>query len=299
MSGVTVPQAGIRLRALIVDDEAPARQELRYLLAGRDDVEVVGEAATAAEALQLAASLPYAVVFVDVRMPDISGLELAQALHTLPEGQRPHVVVVTAYEEYAVEAFAIGIADYLLKPVSPERLELALERVKRRVFRHPGPVPGGKAAGVPWGHTDSPPAPRRGAGGTAGTTGPFPPATAASFPDAYPGDVHVRIPVHTAFKTLLLPPADVYYIAAVHGSLRVKTYEREFQARGTLKEMERRLRGRGFFRAHRHYLVNLERVSELIPDFKGAFELVLTDRQGTRIPVSRRRAHHLRRLLVL
>jgi DNA-binding LytR/AlgR family response regulator len=118
-----------RLRALLVDDEAPARGELRYLLAAHPEVEVVGEAASAKEALALASAVKYDVVFLDVEMPEMTGLEAARLVRDRPE--RPVVVFVTAHEQYAVDAFAVEAFDYLLKPVDPDRLARVVERLTR------------------------------------------------------------------------------------------------------------------------------------------------------------------------
>lgn len=126
------------LRALIVDDEAPARGELRYLLAAHPEVEVVGEAATAKEALALAASVRYDVVFLDVEMPGMTGLEAARLV--LDRRERPAVVFVTAHERYAVEAFSVEAFDYLVKPVEPERLARVVERLTRARRRETPPL---------------------------------------------------------------------------------------------------------------------------------------------------------------
>jgi DNA-binding LytR/AlgR family response regulator len=115
------------VRVLIVDDEAPARGELRYLLSAHPGVEVVGEATTAHEALELAASIRYDAVFLDVEMPGMTGLDAARLVLNRPE--RPAVVFVTAHERYAVDAFAVEAFDYLVKPVEPERLARVVERL--------------------------------------------------------------------------------------------------------------------------------------------------------------------------
>jgi two-component system, LytTR family, response regulator LytT len=117
----------VSVRALIVDDEPPARGELRYLLAAHPEVEVVGEAATAKEALGLAAGIRYDVVFLDVEMPGTTGLEAARLV--LDRRERPAVVFVTAHERYAVDAFAVEAFDYLVKPVDPGRLARVVERL--------------------------------------------------------------------------------------------------------------------------------------------------------------------------
>jgi two-component system, LytTR family, response regulator LytT len=126
------------IRALIVDDEPPARDELRYLLSAHRDVEVVGEAATAAEAVALAHELRYDVVFLDVEMPGTTGLAVAPLVQE--RSDPPAVVFVTAHERYAVDAFAVEAFDYLLKPVDPERLSRVLERLRERTAGHVLPV---------------------------------------------------------------------------------------------------------------------------------------------------------------
>jgi two-component system, LytTR family, response regulator LytT len=126
------------IRALIVDDEAPARGELRYLLAAHPEVEVVGEAATAKEAVTLAESVRYDAVFLDVEMPGMTGLEAARFV--LDRGERPAVVFVTAHERYAVDAFAVEAFDYLVKPVEPERLARVVERLAQARRRDAPPV---------------------------------------------------------------------------------------------------------------------------------------------------------------
>jgi DNA-binding LytR/AlgR family response regulator len=116
------------LLALIVDDEAPARAELRYLLERIGDVEVVGEAASVREALALAARLDYDVVFCDISMPELTGIDAARQIQAWPK--RPHVVFVTAHQDYAVQAFSVDAFDYLLKPVTEERLAQTVERLR-------------------------------------------------------------------------------------------------------------------------------------------------------------------------
>ena len=128
----------MRLRALLVDDEAPARSELRYLLGAHPEVEVVGEAASAAEALRLAAAVEYDVVFLDVEMPGLTGLEAARLVRE--RAGAPELVFVTAHERYAVDAFAVEAFDYLLKPVDPERLARVVERLQERSREDARPV---------------------------------------------------------------------------------------------------------------------------------------------------------------
>ena len=121
--------------ALIVDDEAPARSELRFLLDRIGGVDVVGEAASVKEALALATRLDYDVVFCDISMPELTGIDAAREIMAWPK--RPHVVFVTAHQDYAVQAFTVDAFDYLMKPVSEERLAQTVERLRTTLRAQP------------------------------------------------------------------------------------------------------------------------------------------------------------------
>lgn len=116
------------LKALVVDDEAPARSELRFLLAECGGVEVVGEASNAVEALQLIKAIPYDVIFLDIQMSGLTGVQLAEVLAGLTNP--PSIIFVTAHSEHAVKAFEVKAADYLVKPVELDRLKQAISRVE-------------------------------------------------------------------------------------------------------------------------------------------------------------------------
>lgn len=130
------------IRALIVDDEFPARAELRFRLQKYPDIEVVGEVASAREALQLVNALDYDVLFLDVQMPGLSGVELARQLRE--RVQSPRLVFVTAYDGYAVDAFETRAIDYLLKPFDDDRLDETVQRLREEKR---DPARGGEAGG--------------------------------------------------------------------------------------------------------------------------------------------------------
>lgn len=250
----------MRARCLIVDDEAPARAELRYLLSGFDAVQVVGEATNAEEALVLLRSLAYDVVLLDIRMPGGTGIEVAEALRAAPNA--PKVIFTTAYPDYAVEAFDLDAADYLVKPFDAERLGRALDRAL--------------APGVP----DEDEA-------------PLPIPRPAPEPDPLG-----RIPVQQGDRTVLVDASSIVYASAARGYSYLQLAAERVLVSFSLNELERRLGGH-FFRTHRSYLVNLNHVRELMPDFKGALVLVMDDQRRSRVEVSRRHAPELRRLLGL
>ena len=126
------------LKALVVDDEAPARSELRFLLGEAGGVEVVGEAGNAVEALQLIKAIPYDVIFLDIQMPGLSGVQLAEVLSGL--SRPPSIIFVTAHSEHAVKAFEVKATDYLVKPVEIERLRQAISRLEPTAEQAPAKV---------------------------------------------------------------------------------------------------------------------------------------------------------------
>ncbi|WP_307815672.1 LytR/AlgR family response regulator transcription factor [Myceligenerans indicum] len=271
-----------RPRALIVDDEAPARAELRYLLEELGDVQVVGEAANGGEALQLLEAVPYDLVLLDIRMPGTSGLDVAAAARRLP--RPPRIVFTTAHPDHAVEAFDLEAADYLVKPFDGARLARAVERALTQSGTDDGA--GGGTGGGARGET---------AGGN--RTGQ-PPAPDGDRPD--PEDLLPRplakVPVQKDGRTVLVDQRAIVYASAARGYSYLKLADERFLVTFSLNELERRLRGH-FFRTHRSYLVNLDHVRELVPDFKGALACVMNDRQRSRVEVSRRQAAELRRRL--
>ncbi|HWI54492.1 MAG TPA: response regulator, partial [Desulfobacteria bacterium] len=119
----------MKLKALIVDDEYPARKELRFLLNTFDNIEVVGEATNAQEALTLIKALDYSILFIDIEMPGMNGLEVGAKVQEMPKP--PHVVFVTAYDEYAVRAFEVNAVDYILKPFDEKRLTQTIRKIEK------------------------------------------------------------------------------------------------------------------------------------------------------------------------
>lgn len=122
------------LNAIIVDDEAPARSELAFLLEEIGQIQIVAEAESVREAIEALKANPCDVVFMDISMPEATGLQLAEALQRIKHP--PSVVFVTAYSEYALDAFKVNATDYLVKPVDPERLAKAVARVREQASLH-------------------------------------------------------------------------------------------------------------------------------------------------------------------
>ena len=259
----------MKLKALIVDDEYPARQELRFALSSFENIEIVGEATSALEALALIKALDYQVLFLDISMPGMSGLELGAAIQELPKP--PHVIFVTAYDEHAVQAFEVNAVDYLLKPVEPGRLKKAIDKVVRVSQEYAG----ADAAAV----LEQQDADMR--------TVPTP-----------QGQIKIdRIPAEKQGKTVLVAESDVFYAFTEQDYIYIKTFSDKLFTRFTLKELEARLNPSVFFRTHRCYLVNLHKVKEIVPFFNGTYNLVVEDKENSEVPVSRAQAKKLRKIL--
>lgn len=245
-------------RCLIVDDEAPAREELRFLLRDIEDrVRVVGEATNAQEALELLASIDYDLVLLDIHLPGGSGLDVARAIGAA--SSRPAVIFTTAHADHAVDAFELRAADYVMKPIERSRLLTAVDRVLDDLRTSPGGEPVDRPAGA-----------------------------------ATPGAT--RIPVAQGDRTVLVTAEDIIYATATRGYSYLHLPDERYLVSFSLTELEERL-GPSFFRAHRSHLVNLDHVAELVPDFKGSLVLVMDDASRSRVEVSRRQAGALRKAL--
>ncbi len=252
------------LRALIVDDEAPARAHLRDLLSEVQGVELVGEASNAMEAEKLLRAVEHDVVFLDIRMPGMDGVEAAEHFAQLPKS--PYVIFTTAHEEYAAKAYELGAADYLLKPISRSRLLKAVNRAwELRV-----------------------------ASGAAAAGRPLPPGPAKS----KDGRTLEYVTARRGHKMVLVGVDDIAYLTVEGETVYVFTAADSFVALApSLDQLEQGLAGANFFRTHRAYLVNLRYVDEVVPMFNRTYELVMKDGRKSRVPVSRRKAVELRDLL--
>jgi DNA-binding LytR/AlgR family response regulator len=259
--------AAVGLRVLAVDDEAPALDELVYLLRADERVDSVLPAGDATEALRMLRDGAVDVVFLDIRMPGLDGLELARVLRQF--AAPPLVVFVTAHEDKAVHAFDLGAVDYLLKPLRPERLAEALGRVTAARERATATARAGPAA-------DRPP----------------PSAQSGAEPRRDYGDE--VIPVELAGRTTMLPRSEVRWVEAQGDYARLHTAEASHLVRVPLSVLAERWADAGFVRIHRSYLVALPLVRELRLTNSG-YVVRIGDRE---LPVSRRHTRDLKDRLV-
>jgi two-component system LytT family response regulator len=245
------------LRALIVDDEALARERVRTLLADSPDVTVIGECAGGREAVEAIAEHNPDLVFLDVQMPDMTGF---QVLEAVDEESLPAVVFVTAYDEYALRAFEVHALDYLLKPLEPERFARTLAHVRASL-----------------GDTSD----RR--------LHELLDALAAR---DLPLD---RLIVRTRGKVSFLKPSEIDWVEADGKHVRLHVGRDTHVVRQQLQRLERRLAAHGFVRVHRSAIVNVDRIRELEPWFHGEYVVILKD--GTRLTSSAAHSEALHRII--
>jgi two-component system LytT family response regulator/two-component system response regulator LytT len=256
----------IPLNAVVADDEQPAREELCFLLGQMPDVEVVGQAENGPSALELITRLEPQVAFLDIQMPGLTGFEVANLL--LASGSNaPSVVFVTAYDQYAIDAFEVNAVDYLLKPVEQRRLEQAVDRVRTRL-----------ALGQPRDDRID--------------------HLVRLMADRTRRRDQLALKVGDRF--LLIQADDVIH-ASVDGDTIVVTTA---QLAGTsnyrtLDELQARLDPDLFWRVHRSHLVNISKIKEIVPWFSRNYMLRMKDGKGTEIPVSRSQTKRLRDYLKL
>jgi two-component system LytT family response regulator len=265
------------VRVLIVDDEPLAREGIRLLLERDPEIEVVGECADGAEAVRAALEHEPDLLLLDVQMPEMDGF---QVLRALPEEQLPVVIFITAYDHYALKAFEVHALDYLLKPFDDERFERALARAKAQLRRDQiGELSRNLAALL--GAYDAMQARVGGAVTRAG------PAATSSYLS--------RLVVKSGGRIVFLDAADVDWIEAADYYVRLHTGGKTHLLRESMAALEAKLDPARFARIHRSAIVNLDRVRELQPWFRGQHAVILKD--GTRLTLSRSLRSRLEELL--
>lgn len=257
--------AHVPLTALVADDEQLARDELCYLLAGLEGVDVVAQADNGILALEDITRLSPDVVFLDVQMPGLTGFEVARRL--LEAGRDLAIVFVTAYDQRAVEAFELNAVDYLLKPVEAARLEQALQRVRRR-------------RGEP--------------SGFGGQLDRLMRLMAGQ------KERRNQIAVRVGERFVLVQADEIIYASLLGDSITIVTGQVSGTSNyRTLDELQARLDPEHFWRVHRSHLVNINKIKEIVPWFSRNYILRMRDSKATEIPVSRTQTRRLREYLKL
>lgn len=255
-------EAAGTISTLVVDDEQLAREELSYLLNNFPEIEVLQTASNGLEALKLIDELEPDLVFLDVQMPGMDGLSVIRKLRG--SGRLlPHFVLTTAFDQYAIEAFRLEAMDYLLKPVESQRLAESIARAKRAVEERQ-----------------------------------FPPEKSPERLEPKLAKQRTKLLVKANNRNLIVDAQDMIYATIDDGLITVVTSHFEGQSNyRTIEELQSNLDPDVFWRVHRSFLVNINKIREVIPWFKSSFQLKMDDRKQTEIPVSRIQTRRLRTLL--
>jgi two-component system LytT family response regulator/two-component system response regulator LytT len=253
------------LHAVVADDEQPAREELCFLLGQMDGVKVVGQADDGVSALAMIDELGPQVAFLDIQMPGLTGFEVAQLL--LDHHASAQVVFVTAYDQYAIDAFDVNAVDYLLKPVEQKRLDHAIQRVRHRLS------------------LDQPRDDRM-------------ERLVRKMAERHQRRDQLALKVGDRF--LLVQADDVIYASVDGDTIQIATGQIAGTSNyRTLDELQARLDPDVFWRVHRSHLVNINKIKEIVPWFSRNYMLRMKDGKATEIPVSRSQTKRLRDYLRL
>ena len=257
------------LSAVIVDDEQLARDELMFLLKSAGDVDVVAQGRNGLEAVTLIKEHSPDIVFLDVQMPGLDGFAVIKKLID-KKIRVPQVVFATAFDQYAVKAFEVNAVDYLLKPFDKKRVNEALQRAKKK--------------------TD-----------TAAPTSDKLDALVKMLEDKTQQKGHTqKVLVKSAGRLFLVDQREICFSSIEDGIISVVTANIEGQSNcRTLEELLDMLDPNTFWRAHRSFLVKINRIREVVPWFKSSYMLRMDDKKQTEIPVSRAQTKRLRELFRL
>jgi two-component system, LytTR family, response regulator len=254
------------MKTIVVDDEQLARDELRFLLEQLGGIDIVAQAGNGVDALRVIEEYQPDLVMLDVQMPGLTGFEVARRV--LQAGIESQLVFVTAYDQYAIDAFEVNAVDYLLKPVEPGRLATAVERVRKRLA-----VEKAKK------EADLEP-------------------LLQMLADRQARREQLAIKVDDRF--LLVQTDEVVHASVEDDQIRVVTNSLSGTSNyRTLDELQTRLDPSVFWRVHRSHLVNINKIKEIVPWFSRNYILKMKDAKGTEIPVSRSQTRRLRDYLKL
>ena len=258
------------LSTLIIDDEQLARDELAYLLKSVGDVEVIAQGKNGVEAVNLIKEHTPDLVFLDVQMPGLDGFGVIKRLID-KKVALPQIVFATAFDQYAVKAFEVNAVDYLLKPFDKKRVAMAVQKARKNLQSDPPLNP-------------------------SSTLDSLVKMLEAQIPQNQVSKIMLR----SAGRMILVDQKDICFAAIEDGVITVVTANVEGHSNcRTLEELLESLDGNLFWRAHRSYLVNVNRIREVVPWFKSSYQVKMDDKKQTEIPVSRAQTKKLRELFKL
>jgi len=257
-------RATATLTTVVVDDEQLACDELSYLLRDFPEIEVIATGSNGLQAVDLIEKLEPELVFLDVQMPGLDGTGVVRRLRE-KDIDPPHFIFVTAHDHYAVEAFRLEAMDYLLKPVDKGRLAETIERARRIIQEKRAPAE--------------------------------PPPSVAK-PSTSPQ--RTKLLVRANSRHFIVDANELIYATIDNGLITLVTANLEGHSTyRTIEDLQANLDRELFWRVHRSYLVNINRIKEVVPWFKSSYQLRMDDKKHTEIPVSRVQTRRLREMLKL
>jgi len=255
------------LSAVIIDDEQLARDELSYLLKSIEDVNIVAQGRNGLEAINLIKEHSPDLVFLDVQMPGLDGFGVIKKLVDRKIAL-PQIVFATAYDQYAVKAFEVNAIDYVLKPFDKKRVSQAIEKARKKIQ-------------------------------STGAAGQEKLDTLVRLLEAQRPQ-NSKVLLRSAGRLFLVDQKDVCFASIADGIISVVATNLEGQSNcRTLEELLAGLDAETFWRAHRSFVVNINRIKEVVPWFKSSYQLRMDDKKQTEIPVSRAQTKRLRELFGL
>ncbi len=233
------------ISTILIDDEEPARIILREYLSAFPDIKIIAECSNGFDAVKMIGELNPDLIFLDIQMPKLNGFEVLELIE-----QQPAVIFATAYDQYALRAFEVHAADYLLKPFSAERLAEALDRVRERIKKH--------------------------------DKFPLQPIIAAARANSIPLE---RILIKEGSKVHVIPVDRIDYVEAQDDYVSIKTDGKSYLKQQRMAELENALDQTKFVRVHRSYILNIERIARIELYAKDSRMAILKD--GTKLLISR------------
>ncbi|HNR04784.1 MAG TPA: LytTR family DNA-binding domain-containing protein [Bacillota bacterium] len=246
------------IKAILVDDELFALKELQLQLESLPNIQIIGSFTNPLESFFNITMLNPDVVFLDIDMPEVSGIYLAEQIMTTHPQVK--IIFVTAFDKYAINAFELNAVDYILKPFTLERIKKTISRLEEKIEKNI--------------NTDI-----------------------HSLSNQYKESVK-KFFIYEQDNIILLNIKDIYYIEALNKFVRIRTKDRFYNSNHSLNYFENKLKNLDFFRTHRGYLVNLDKIAEIIPKINYSFDIRMTDTNDL-IPVSRTNIKLLKQLLEL
>lgn len=250
------------IKVILLDDEKPALDELRYLLEKKNKIEIIGSYTDPIEALGAVRKNKPDIVFLDIEMPEINGLQMAREIIRL--GRDVAIIFVTAYDRYAVKAFEVNALDYVMKPIAEDRLNQCIKKVLS--LKGYDGLRGNKVDGIDRTEKE------------------------VSLPPS-------KIVVWQEDEIILLKPSQICYLIAEQGNTYIVTADSKYKLKESLEAWERKLKMLHFFRCHRAFIVNLDKIQKISTWFGSTYTISLEGTDDT-VPLSKRNAKHMKEMIM-